>query len=201
MRIGVLALQGDFREHLEMLASLGVAGIEVRRKEQLFELTHLIIPGGESTAMSKLMESQGLVGAITDALQEGLAIFGTCAGMIISAKEIHDGRPDQVCLGAIDIAVLRNGFGRQVNSFETLLSVKGLVGGPMPAAFIRAPVVTRVGPDVEVLSFVEYNFGLGVVSVPVVCRNDRVLVTSFHPEVTNDARLHELFVSSFGSAI
>ncbi len=169
----------------------------VRLPDDLFGLSHLVIPGGESTAISKLMYSSGLVEAIKDAIRDGLAVFGTCAGMIILASEILGGRDDQVRLGAIDITVARNAFGRQVNSFETQLSIKGLDDVAMQAAFIRAPVVTRVGGDVDVMASVDYDFGNGTVSVPVVCRNEKVLVTSFHPEVTNDSRLHRLFLNDF----
>lgn len=143
------------------------------------------------------MESSGVVTPILEMHEKGLALFGTCAGMILLATEIMGGRDDQLALGAIDIAVARNGFGRQLASFEARLSVKGIGDDPMQVAFIRAPVVVRVGSSVEVLSTVEYEFDGDVRSVPAVCRNEKVLVTSFHPEVTKDIRLHRLFIEDF----
>ena len=162
------------------------------------DLTHLVIPGGESTAISMLIQSSELYEPILEMIRQGKAIFGTCAGMILLASEILDGRPDQICFSAIDITVKRNGFGRQVNSFEARLAIGGIDGQDMVVAFIRAPVVTRVGPSVEVLAQVAYCFdGDKIEFVPAVCRSGNVLVTSFHPEVTGDARLHKLFVEDF----
>ncbi len=165
---------------------------------ELKGVTHLVIPGGESTAISLLLRSSELLKPVTDFAAGGGALFGTCAGMIILASEIMDGRPDQVALGAIDITVRRNGFGRQVNSFEADLRVDGVAGRPMTVAFIRAPVVTRVGPGVSVLASVTYEFPTGgTQEVPAICRSKNVLVSSFHPEVTGDDRLHKLFLESF----
>ena len=165
---------------------------------ELKGVTHLVIPGGESTAISLLLRSSELLEPLSEFAAGGGALFGTCAGMIILASEIIDGRTDQVALGAIDITVRRNGFGRQVNSFEADLRVQGIPGRPMTVAFIRAPVVTRVGPDVSVLASVRYEFPAGgAQEVPAVCRSKNVLVSSFHPEVTGDDRLHKLFLESF----
>lgn len=189
--IGVLALQGDFREHLRLLAGLGVEARAVRLPRDLEAVSALIVPGGESTTLSLLAESAGLLEPLRERLVAGMPTLGTCAGMILLAAEIVDGKPGQHCLGAIDISVRRNAFGRQRESFEADLDVAGL-GAPMHAVFIRAPVVERAGPDVEVLASVE---------VPhqgqkaVVCRQGPVLVASFHPELAGDTRLHELFLS------
>lgn len=197
MNVGVLALQGDFREHQEAFARIDVSSKLVRLPKDMVGITHLVFPGGESTAISMLLESSGLFEVIGEFLANQGACFGTCAGMILLSKEIHDGRADQIAFGGIDISVRRNGFGRQVDSFEADLQVKGL-DAPMRGAFIRAPVVTRVGAGVEVLSSVTYDFGSNrIESVPAVCRNANVLVSSFHPEVTNDSRLHKLFVDDF----
>ena len=196
--MGVLALQGDFREHVQVFAELGVDARLVKQPRELQGLTHLVIPGGESTTISMLAQSSGLVGPIAEMIKDGCAFFGTCAGMILLCAEILDGREDQIAFGAIDITVRRNGFGRQVNSFEAALEIEGIDGPPMVAAFIRAPVVTRVGAGVEVISQVAYEFGNGKVdTVPAVCRTANVLVSSFHPEVTGDVRLHKLFVKDF----
>jgi 5'-phosphate synthase pdxT subunit len=177
---------------------LGVESRLVKLPSELKGVTHLVIPGGESTAISLLLHSSDLLEPVAEFAAGGGALFGTCAGMIILASEIIDGRFDQVALGAIDITVRRNGFGRQVNSFEADLVVHGVSGGPMTVAFIRAPVVTRVGPDVSVLASVRYEFpDGGTREAPAVCRSKNVLVSSFHPEVTGDDRLHKLFLESF----
>ncbi len=181
-----------------MFAEIGVTARAVKQPFELDGLTHLVIPGGESTAISMLAESAGLVEPIREMIANGCAFFGTCAGMILLASEILDGRDDQIAFGAIDITVRRNGFGRQVNSFEAEMVIEGIAGPPMVVAFIRAPVVTRVGADVEVLCEVAYDFkDAHVEIVPAVCRSQNVLVTSFHPEVTGDNRLHKLFVEDF----
>ena len=194
----MLSLQGDFAEHIAMFGQLGIVARKVKLPRDLEGITHLVVPGGESSAISMLLESAELVDPIRAFLKEGGAFFGTCAGMIIGAAEILDGRPDQIALGAIDIGVRRNGFGRQVNSFEAAIVIDGIEGPPMVVAFIRAPVVTRVGPGVEVLAQVAYEFAEGKVEVvPAVCRSGNVLVSSFHPEVTGDSRLHKLFLESF----
>lgn len=186
-RIGVLALQGAVELHLHALNRLGVEAIEVRRSEHLARVDGLILPGGESSTISKLLVVNELFEPLAERLNEGMPAFGTCAGMIMLAKEILDGRDDQLSFGAIDIAVRRNAFGRQIDSFETDLNVIGLPEAPVHAVFIRAPVVERVGPGVEILASVEEGR-------PVACRQGQILVTSFHPELSPDLRLHELFI-------
>jgi 5'-phosphate synthase pdxT subunit len=169
-----------------------VAPVEVRTPTDLASVDALVLPGGESTTMSLLLQSSGLLAPLRQRLTNGMPAFGTCAGMILLAAEVVDGRPDQERLGAIDIGVRRNAFGRQIDSFETDLDVDGL-DGPVHAVFIRAPVVEWVGPGVEVLARVT---GVDGESRPVVCRQGPVLVTAFHPELSGDLRLHELFLES-----
>ena len=181
LRIGVLAVQGNFREHLNVLRGLGVTASEVRKPHQLEGLDALIIPGGESTTIGKLVRAFDLEQAILGF--EG-AIFGTCAGMILLAREAVDGTPDQSLLGLIDIVVRRNAYGRQVHSFETDLELAGETR-PLRAVFIRAPWIESVGPAVEVLA--EHD------GRPVLAREGRILVAAFHPELTDDKRVHELF--------
>jgi pyridoxal 5'-phosphate synthase pdxT subunit len=188
-RIGILALQGDIGEHAEVLRGLGFEPVAVRAPADLDPLDMLVLPGGESTAVSLLLGSSGLVEPLQKRLKAGLPVFGTCAGMILLAREIRDGRPDQHQLGAIDITVRRNAFGRQIHSFETDLDVEGL-DRPVHAVFIRAPMVERVGEGVEVLAEVE----VAGARRAVVCRQGPVLVTAFHPELSADTRLHELFL-------
>ena len=190
--VGVLALQGDVREHLVALAGLGVTARPVRRARELDELDGIVIPGGESTTICRLLDVFELRGPLAERLAGGLPAFGSCAGMIVLAGQILDGRPDQVPLRAIDIVVRRNAFGRQVDSFETDLELAGVPGGPLRAVFIRAPWVEGVGPDVQVLARVGEH--------PVAVRQGAVLATSFHPEVAGDDRLHELFLSVIASA-
>lgn len=185
--IGVLALQGAVELHAHALERLGVTTVEVRTPSQLAEVDALVIPGGESSTMSKLLVLNGLEGPLRDRLSAGMPAFGTCAGMIVLSAEILDGRDDQLSFAAIDIAVRRNAFGRQIDSFETDLEVIGLGEAPMHAVFIRAPVVERVGDDVEILAAVDEGR-------PVACRQGPVLVTSFHPELSADLRLHEFFL-------
>ena len=184
--IGVLALQGDVREHLVALAGLGVTARPVRRPSELAELDGIVIPGGESTTICRLLDVFELREPLAARLADGLPAFGSCAGMIVLAGEILDGRADQRALGAIDIVVRRNAFGRQVDSFETDLEIDGVTGGPLRAVFIRAPWVERAGPDVAVLARVGEH--------PVAVRQGSVLATSFHPEVSGDDRLHALFL-------
>jgi pyridoxal 5'-phosphate synthase pdxT subunit len=198
--IGVLALQGDVREHIAALADLGEVGRQVRGPADLEGLAGIILPGGESTTLSMLLESSGLFDPLAAALDGGLPAFGTCAGMILLADTVLDGRPDQKRFGMIGITVRRNGYGRQVASFECDLNVAGIEEPPVHAVFIRAPVVETVAPGVQVLATLpdrvdgggaaRRNAGGG----PVVCRQGRVLVTAFHPELTGDRRLHQLFV-------
>ncbi len=187
MTIGVLSLQGDVREHVAALADLGEQARSVRTPDDLGGLAGLIIPGGESTTLSLLLESSGLFEPVAGLLDEGLPVFGTCAGMILLATEVLDGRADQRRFGVVDLTVRRNGFGRQVASFECDLDVPALGDAPVHAVFIRAPVVEMVGSGVEVLATLPP-------AQPVVCRQGSALVASFHPELTGDRRLHQLFV-------
>jgi 5'-phosphate synthase pdxT subunit len=186
VKIGVLALQGASARHATMLSRLGAEPVACRLPADLDDVDALVLPGGESTTMSMLLESSGLFEPIADRLAAGMPAFGTCAGMILLGSEILDGRDDQRCFDAIDIAVRRNAFGRQVDSFEADLHVVGVDGTPVHAVFIRAPVVTSVGDHVDVLAAVDGR--------PVLCRQGRVLVAAFHPELGDDARLHELFL-------
>lgn len=192
MSIGVLSLQGDVREHVAAVESLGVEACCVHRASDLDGLAGLIIPGGESTTLSMLLESSGLFDPLGEALRHGLPVFGTCAGMILLASSVQDGRPDQRRFEMIDIDVRRNGYGRQVASFEAEVSVEGVHGPAVPAVFIRAPIVVSAGPGVEVLATLTDESNEG--GRPVVCRQGSVLVASFHPELTSDRRLHRLFL-------
>ena len=197
MALGVLALQGDVREHVAAVESLGERVRLVREPTDLVGLDGLIIPGGESTTLSLLLESSGLFDPLAEALSSGLPVFGTCAGMILLAGTVLDGRDDQRRFGAIDLTIRRNGYGRQVASFECDLEVASLGGDPVHAIFIRAPVVESAGPQVEVLATlpaVSSDPGRGERERPVVCRQGAVLTPAFHPELTGDRRLHQLFV-------
>jgi 5'-phosphate synthase pdxT subunit len=187
VKVGVLALQGAFREHREVLDALGVEAVEVRTSEPLGALDALILPGGESTTMSKLLDTAGLRAPLTELLADGLPVLGTCAGMILLAREVVDGRPDQRPFGVIDVAVRRNAYGRQRDSFEADLDVAALAGGPFPGVFIRAPRIESVGDDVDVLARHDDH--------AVLARHGRVWVASFHPELSGDLRLHEQFLS------
>jgi 5'-phosphate synthase pdxT subunit len=173
-----------------VLASLGAEPVLVKTPEQLAGVDGLILPGGESTTMSMLLESGGLVEPLAERLRDGLPTLGTCAGMILLGAEVLDGRADQRCFGAIDISVRRNAFGRQVDSFEADLDVPDLSGGPFRAVFIRAPFVERAGPEVEVLVAVDDH--------PVLCRQGPVTVAAFHPELSDDPRFHERFLKEMG---
>jgi 5'-phosphate synthase pdxT subunit len=186
VKVGVLALQGAFREHREVLDALGVDVVEVRAPEQVAALDALVLPGGESTTIAKLLDFSGLRAPLADAISGGMPVFGTCAGMILLATEVLDGRPDQWSFGAIDVAVRRNGYGRQRDSFEVPLDVAALPGGPFPGVFIRAPVVVSAGEGVETLASHD--------GVPVLLRDGPVWVSSFHPELACDPRLHKLFL-------
>ncbi len=185
MRVGVLGLQGAFRAHVERLTSLGVDAPEVRTPAQLDGVDALVMPGGESTTMSNLLTSGGLFDELKARISDGMAVFGTCAGMILLATDIHDGRLDQRSFGALDITVQRNGYGRQLDSFETDLDVAGL-DAPFHGVFIRAPRVESVGPAVEVLATHQDD--------AVFVRQGRIVATAFHPELTADNRLHAAFV-------
>ncbi len=193
-RIGVLALQGDVREHLAALTASGAQASSIRRAAELDELDGIVIPGGESTTMSKLLDVFGLFDPLQQRLRDGLPAYGSCAGMIMLASTILDTRPDARHLDALDITVRRNAFGRQVESFETDLDFTGITdadGVRMRAVFIRAPWVESVAPDVEVLATVPDGPAQGRI---VAVRQGKVLATSFHPEVTGDRRVHEYFV-------
>ena len=183
--VGVLALQGAFNRHTKMLGELNVATQEVRTPLDLASVDALVMPGGESTTMSQLLESSELFEPIKKMIHEGMPVFGTCAGMILLAKEIIDGRDDQVSFGAIDIDVQRNAYGRQIDSFEAEIEVDGF-NTPFQAVFIRAPRIVKAAQSVEVLA----EFGVEI----VLARQKNVLVASFHPELSPDQRIHELFV-------
>jgi 5'-phosphate synthase pdxT subunit len=214
--IGVLALQGDVAEHRRALADLGVGSRPVRRPTDLSGVDGIILPGGESTTMSMLLSSSGLLEPLGKEITAGLPAFGTCAGMILLGSQVSGGRADQICYGAIDIRVRRNGYGRQLASFECDLDVAAVAGGPVHAVFIRAPLVEWTGDEVEILAVTEpsadapgapEDFGPGVTTAegslwesatatPVLCRQGAVLVAAFHPELTGDRRVHRLFVST-----
>lgn len=189
--IGVLALQGDVREHFAALDRCGADAVLVRRVSELDAVDGLILPGGESTTISKLLQVFELLEPLRARLREGLPAFGSCAGMILLASEVLDTRPDAQHLSGIDMTVRRNAFGRQVDSFETDLAFAGLDEGPVRAVFIRAPWVERAGEGVQVLATVPEGPGAGRI---VAVRQGNVLATSFHPEVTGDLRVHRLFV-------
>ena len=184
-KVGVLALQGAFREHAEALEAVDAEPVLVRLPEHLDAVDALVLPGGESTTIGKLLDSSGLLEPLRSRLDDGLPVLGTCAGMILLATEVLDGRPDQPVLGAVDLSVRRNGYGRQRESFEATLSVGGIAGG-FPGVFIRAPVVDRVGPRVEVLA--EHDGRV------VMAREGAVSVCAFHPELSGDLRIHQAFV-------
>ena len=192
--IGVLALQGDVREHLRMLDRAGAIGVAVRRPGELAGLDGLVMPGGESTTISKLARIFDLLEPLRQAVKDGLPVFGTCAGMILLADRIEDGTADQETFGGLDITVRRNAFGRQVDSFEEDLHLAG-VDGVVHAVFIRAPWVEQVGDGVEVLAHVEAGPAAGRI---VAVRQGPLMATSFHPEVGGDSRIHALFLSGAG---
>ena len=189
--IGVLALQGDVREHLAALARAGAEGRPVRRPVELTGLDGIVLPGGESTTMDKLARAFGVRDPLRAALRAGLPAYGSCAGMILLADRVLDGAPDQETLGGIDMTVRRNAFGRQVASFEGDVVLDGVEGGPVHGVFIRAPWVEEIGDGVQVLARVEGGPADGRI---VAVRQGSLLATSFHPEVTGDGRVHELFV-------
>lgn len=194
MRIGVLALQGAFIEHEKILARIGVEPVEVRLPKHLDGLDGLIIPGGESTSIGKLAVKWHLMKPIRALAHSGRPIWGTCAGMILMAKEVVDGVPDQPLLNLMDIAVRRNAFGRQVDSFEADLAVPALGAEPFHAVFIRAPLIERVGKEVEIIASVEGG-AMGEGTSPVAARQGNLLATAFHPELMEDDRFHRYFLS------
>ena len=183
--VGVLVLQGAFEAHQHVLRDLGVGSVQVRTPADLEMVDALVMPGGESTTMSHLLQTSGLFDVIDARLKQGMPVFGTCAGMILLAKGVLDGRSDQRSFGAIDIDVKRNAYGRQIDSFETDISLVGLVED-FHAVFIRAPQIARIGEDVTVLARHNENV--------VLARQGSVMVASFHPELTNDARIHSMFI-------
>jgi 5'-phosphate synthase pdxT subunit len=192
--IGVLDLQGDVREHVAAIADFGMEARRVKRPDDLRGVAGLILPGGESTTLSMLLSTTGLFDAVGELLEAGTPVLGTCAGLVLLAREVLDGRPDQRSFGALDAVVRRNGFGRQVASFETELAFGE--GPPLPAVFIRAPLVVAVGPEVDVLAEVRHR-GQGPEDPqlsPALVRQGNVLASCFHPELTNDRRVHGIFV-------
>jgi len=197
--IGVLALQGDVREHLVALAEADALARPIRRPEELAEVDGVVLPGGESTAISRLLATFDLLEPLRARIKEGMPAYGSCAGMILLADRVLDGRPDQHQLGGLDIVVRRNAFGRQVDSFEAELDFTDV--GEVHAVFIRAPWVEAAGDDVEVLARVPESEDAGEAAGRIVAvRQGHVLATSFHPELTGDGRVHRLFVDMVRSA-
>ncbi|MGT2426908.1 pyridoxal 5'-phosphate synthase glutaminase subunit PdxT [Amnibacterium kyonggiense] len=186
-RVGVLALQGDFREHLAVLTGLGAEAVPVRRARELAEIDGLVVPGGESTVMDKLSRAFGLREPLRDRIADGLPVYGTCAGLIMLSDRVLDALPDQRTLGGLDVTVRRNAFGNQLDSFETELDVPVLGAPPVRAAFIRAPIVEEVGPAASVLAALDDG---RVVAV----QQGALLGTSFHPEITGETRFHRHFL-------
>jgi 5'-phosphate synthase pdxT subunit len=185
MKVGVLGLQGDVREHVRALEAAGAAATIVRSAEELADVDALVVPGGESTTIGKLMDRGGLLDRMVDRALGGMPLYGTCAGMILMARDVIGDQDAPHKLGVMDIGVQRNAYGRQIASFEADISVTGM-DDPFPAVFIRAPVVQRVGPEVDVLATCD--------DVPVLVQQGHLLASSFHPEMTGDTRIHELFV-------
>ena len=191
-KIGILAIQGDVKEHTLVLGEMGVEVVEVRLPDQLEDLDGLIIPGGESTTIIQLIDLYGLRTPLTSKIKLGLPVWGTCAGMIVLAGSLTDERPDPLHL--MDIEVSRNAFGAQVDSFETFIVVKHIGEPKIRAVFIRAPIVTKVGKDVEILAKLEND-------MPVCVKDRNMLATAFHPELTQDTRIHEFFVDLVNKSI
>lgn len=195
--VGVLALQGDFREHEQILQACGVETLLVRDETGLSKISGLVLPGGESTAISKLAISFDLVEPIQNRIAAGLPVYGSCAGMILLARTLVDGRSDQITFGAIDMKVRRNAFGRQVDSFEAELNAPKITSQPITAVFIRAPWVEQVGEGVEILAKIETGLHAGAI---VAVQQGSVMATSFHPELTSDLRIHKYFLNLVHSA-
>lgn len=191
MNIGVLALQGDVREHLSALAESDALARPIRRPEELADVDALVIPGGESTTMSNLAITFGLLDPIRKRIADGMPVYGSCAGMIMLATTVLDGRPDQETFQGIEMTVRRNAFGRQVDSFEAAVEIEGIEDGEFHAVFIRAPWVEQIGPDVRVLGRVASGAAAGRI---VAVRQGNLLATAFHPELTGDLRVHRYFV-------
>jgi 5'-phosphate synthase pdxT subunit len=197
LTIGVLALQGDVREHLHVLRAAGVQAVPVRRPDELGGIDGLVLPGGESTTIVKLARTFDLLELLRKRISGGLPVFGSCAGMILLADRLVGGPEGQETFGGIDVTVRRNAFGRQVDSFEADLAVDGLEGGPLHAVFIRAPWVESVGPAATPLATVTAGPAAGKV---VVVRQGQLLATSFHPELTGDGRMHAYFCDMVGDS-
>lgn len=191
MKIGVLALQGDFREHIKSLSDCGVDASAVKTKDEILEIDALVLPGGESTTIAKLARSFNLFDLIQKRISDGMPTYGSCAGMILLADRIEDAIVGQESFGGIDMTVRRNAFGRQVDSFETDLKFEGITQPSIKAVFIRAPWVEQVGPKVQVLAEVKNSDGS---THPVAVRQGNLLATSFHPELTGDNRVHKFFI-------
>lgn len=198
MKIGVLALQGDVQEHIQSLSDCGVSALPVKTVQELESVDALVIPGGESTTIAKLARSFGLLDLIKARIENGMPTYGSCAGMILLANKLVDAAAGQETFGGINMTVRRNAFGRQVDSFETDLKFKGITEPSIRAIFIRAPWVESVGKDVEVLAQLPDESGI---FHPVAVRQDRVLATSFHPELTGDNRVHKYFVEEICSEL
>jgi 5'-phosphate synthase pdxT subunit len=199
--VGVLALQGDVREHARALAASGADFLAVRRESELSEVDGLVIPGGESTTISRLLDTFELLEPLRKRIADGMPAYGSCAGMILLAERVLDGRSDQHQLGGLDITVRRNAFGRQVDSFEEDLQLQGVDGGPLHAVFIRAPWVEEASPEVEVLARVPDVPSAGAAAGRIVAvRQGSMLATAFHPELTGDTRVHRLFVEMVRAA-
>jgi 5'-phosphate synthase pdxT subunit len=193
--VGVLALQGDVVEHLAMLERAGARALPVRREKELSSVDGMVLPGGESTTMSTLLDAFDLLQPLRAVIRAGLPMFGSCAGMILLADQVLDGRGDQHQLGGLDVVVRRNAFGRQVDSFEADLEFSGIEGGRLPAIFIRAPWVEQVGQGVEILARApELSGGQPGKARIVAVKQGSVLATAFHPELTGDERVHRMFV-------
>ena len=190
MKVGVLALQGDVREHLLALQDCDVEAVSVRRPTEIEEVDALVIPGGESTTIAHLAQTFGVFDLISERIKSGLPVYGSCAGMILLADRVLDATVDQRTFGGMDITVRRNAFGRQVDSFEIDIAIEGFTNSPLRAVFIRAPWVEQIGAGVEVLSSVTREG----VSHPVAVRQGHLLATSFHPELTDDSRIHRYFI-------
>ena len=186
VRVGVLALQGDVREHMNALSDCGVTALPVRTFEEINSVDALVIPGGESTTISKLARSFGLIELIRQRIQEGMPVYGSCAGLILISEKVLDAIPGQEGFGGLDVTTRRNAFGRQVDSFECDLTIKGISGSGFRAIFIRAPWIESFGENVEVLAEINGH--------PVAVRSGYILGTSFHPELTGDNRIHRYFV-------
>jgi 5'-phosphate synthase pdxT subunit len=191
MKIGVLALQGDFREHIKSLSDCGVDASAVKTKDEILEIDALVLPGGESTTIAKLARSFNLFDLIQKRISDGMPTYGSCAGMILLADRIEDAIVGQESFGGIDMTVRRNAFGRQVDSFETDLKFEGITQPSIKAVFIRAPWVEQVGSNVQVLAEVKNSDGS---THPVAVRQGNLLATSFHPELTGDNRVHKFFI-------